>query len=290
MFGFELDIMRFIQGLRTDFLNGFFEYVTMLGEETLMIVLVAVIYFAIDKRLAYRLFFATACSMGVNGVVKSFAKVPRPFTKEGITCVRPDTATGYSFPSGHTQNFSTWAPMLAMQIRKHWFTAIVCIAVPLVAISRVFLGAHYPSDVVVGLCLGLGFAFFGNWIYNKVENKKKLFLGLSAVFAPFIVCLFFGADPLYGDLFKFFGMICGVVPAMVIEGKYADMKYDTAIWKKILRIVIAVALAFAVKEGIKAINVFDNTQITFLIDALRYFVLVISVFGLCPVLFKKIKL
>lgn len=290
MLGIEKEIMLFFQSLRTDFLNTLFEYITMLGEETIVIVLVAIIYFAVDKRLAYRLFFATACSMGVNGVVKSFAKVPRPFTKEGITCVRPDTATGYSFPSGHTQIFSTWSPLLAMQIRKRWFTALICIAVPLVALSRVFLGAHYPSDVVVGMLLGIGFAFFGNWLYSKVADKRKLFLAMAAVFAPFIIWFFIGADELYNDIFKFYGMVCGVVPAMMLEGKYAEMDYNVPFWKKAIRVILAVVLAFAVKEGIKVLNVFDSIQITFLFNTLRYFVLVITVFGIYPIILKKCRL
>ncbi|MBQ5810526.1 MAG: phosphatase PAP2 family protein [Clostridia bacterium] len=290
MFGFEMDILKFFQNLRTDFLNALFEYITMLGEETIVIVLVAIIYFAIDKRLAYRLFFATACSMGVNGVIKSFAKIPRPFMKEGITCVRPDTATGYSFPSGHTQIFSTWAPLLARQIKKHWFTALVCIAIPLVAVSRVYLGAHYPSDVVVGATLGVGFAFLGNYIFDKVQNKLHIFIGLAVVFAPFVAWFFIGADELYRDIFKFYGMVLGVIPALGIEKKFADMQYNVPIWKKALRVVIAVVLAFAVKEGIKALNVFGILQVTFLFDILRYFLLVVVVFGLCPIAFKKIRL
>ena len=60
------------------------------------------LWFAVDKKLAQQVFFVTATSLSVNGIIKNFAKVPRPFTK-GVSCVRLDTATGYAFPSGHTQ-------------------------------------------------------------------------------------------------------------------------------------------------------------------------------------------
>ncbi len=290
MFGFEMDILKFFQNLRTDFLNAFFEYITMFGEETIMIVLVAIIYFAVDKRMAHRLFFIAATSMGVNSAIKSIAKVPRPFVKEDISCVRPETATGYSFPSGHTQNTSTWLPALAIQVRKKAFSIAAAVIIILVAVSRVYLGAHYPSDVVVGAILGVGFAFLGNYIFDKVQNKLHLFIGLAVAFAPFIVWFFIGADELYRDIFKFYGMVLGVIPALGIEKKFADMQYNVPLWKKALRVVIAVVLAFAVKEGIKALNVFGVLQLTFLFDMLRYFLLVVVVFGLCPVVFKKLRI
>ena len=85
-------------------------------------------------------------------------------------------------------------------------------------------------------------------------------------------------------------MVLGVIPALGIEKKFADMQYNVPIWKKALRVVIAVVLAFAVKEGIKALNVFGILQVTFLFDIMRYFLLVVVVFGLCPIMFKILKL
>ncbi len=290
MLGIEKEIMLFFQSLRTDFLNALFEGITMLGEETILIVLVAIIYFAIDKKLAYRLFFITAASVGTNSIIKNAVKRARPFTVEGLTCVREATATGYSFPSGHTQTFSTWSPVMAMQLKKRWFSLIIALAIPLVALSRVYLGAHYPTDVMVGMLLGVAFAFGGNWLYDRVEDKQNLYVGLAAVFTPFAVLFLFNAQPLYGDFYKFYGMVVGVVLAMRIENKYAPLNYNVALWKKALRVVIGVAVAFALKEGIKALNVFNSVYITFGIDTFRYFTLVVVVFGLCPILFKKIKL
>ena len=169
MFAFELDFLRWLEGLRTSFLNAFFEGVTMLGEETLIILLVVALWFAVDKKLAQQVFFVTATSLSVNGIIKNFAKVPRPFTK-GISCVRPDTATGYAFPSGHTQGFATWSSFFAVKWKKTWFRILVGVLVALVAVSRLYLGAHYPSDVVVAVALGVGFSVLGNYLFEKVKD------------------------------------------------------------------------------------------------------------------------
>ena len=289
MFAFELGFLKWLEGLRTSFLNVFFEGITLLGEETLIILLVVALWFAVDKKLAQQVFFVTATSLSLNGIIKNFAQVPRPFTK-GISCVRPDTATGYAFPSGHTQGFATWSSFFAAKFKKAWFSILVGVLIAAVAISRLYLGAHYPSDVIVGVALGVGIAVLGNYLFGKVKDVKKLYLWTFLILTPFIVYFLCVADPLFADLFKTFGMIGGLAAVSFLDEKTEPLSYDVAWWKKLIRIVLGVVLAVALKEAIKLVNVFDVMQISLLIDAVRYFIVVMTVGCLCPILFKKVKL
>lgn len=290
MFGFEMDILKFLEGMRNDFLNTLFEFITVFGEETLLVFLIVTLWFAFDKKFAQKLLFITMASMSVNGVIKNIAQVPRPFASGEVTCVRPETATGYSFPSGHTQNFTTWTSLTAMQLKKKWFTVLVTILILLVAFSRVYLGAHYPSDVVVSVVIGTAFGTIGSIVYDKTENKQKLYIGMTLILTPFAVLFMFDAEPLFEDFYKFYGMVAGIGVAVSFEEKYAPIGYDVSKWKKVLRIVIGIVVAFAVKEGIKVFKVSDIVQLSFVIDAVRYFLLVFAVMGLCPVLFKKCRI
>ena len=290
MFGFEMDILKFLEGLRNDFLNTLFEFITVFGEETLLVFLIVTLWFAFDKKFAQKLLFITMASMSVNGVIKNIAQVPRPFASGEVTCVRPETATGYSFPSGHTQNFTTWTSLTAMQLKKKWFTVPVTILILLVAFSRVYLGAHYPSDVVVSVVLGTAFGTIGSIVYDKTENKQKLYIGMTLILTPFAMLFMFDAEPLFEDFYKFYGMVAGIGVAVCFEEKYAPIGYDVSKWKKVLRIVIGIVVAFAVKEGVKVLKVTDIVQLSFVIDAVRYFLLVFAVMGLCPVLFKKCRI
>ena len=289
MFGFELEFLKWLEGLRTGFLNTVFEGITMLGEETLIILLVVALWFAIDKKLAQQVFFVTVTSLSVNGIIKNFAQVPRPFTK-GISCVRVDTATGYAFPSGHTQGFATWSSYFAAKFKKAWLSILAAILIAAVGFSRLYLGAHYPSDVIVGVALGAAIAVLGNYLFAKVKDVKKLYLGTLLSLTPFIVYFLFVADPLFADLFKTFGMLGGLVAVSYLDERTEPLSYDVVWWKKLIRIVLGVVLAVVLKEAIKRVNVFEVTQISLLIDAVRYFVVVMAVGYWCPFLFKKLKL
>lgn len=290
MFDFEIEILKTLENLRNDFLNNLFEFITIFGEETLLVLLIVTLWFAFDKRFAQKLLFITMASMSVNGIIKNFTRVPRPFASGEVTCVRPDTATGYSFPSGHTQNFTTWTTVTAYHLKKRWFTIITAILILLVAFSRLFLGAHYPSDVVVSVILGTAFGTVGSIVYDRTENKQKLYIGMTIILTPFAVLFMFNAEPLFEDFYKFYGMVAGIGAAISFEEKYAPITYDVSKWKKLLRIVIGIAAAFAVKEGIKLLNVTDIVQVSFMIDAIRYFLLVFAVMGLCPLLFRKCRI
>lgn len=289
MFAFELDFLKWLEGFRTDFCNLLFEGITAIGEETLMIVIVVTLWFAVNRKLGQKILFLTASSLSINVIVKNLTAIPRPFTR-GISCVRPDSATGYSFPSGHTQMFSTWSTLFAIRYKKLWFSLLTGLLIALVAFSRLYLGAHYPSDVIVGIGLGVGLAFLGDLLFEKIKDTKKLYLGTLIVFTPFVLYFLIEAEHMYEDLYKLYGMIGGLTLVSFLEEKCEALSYDVPWWKKLLRIVIGVAAAFVLKEGIKALNVFEAVPIALLFDTLRYFVVIFTLGYVCPLLFRKIKL
>ena len=290
MFGFELDVLLFIQSMRTDLLNMLFQGVTMLGEEIIIVLLVAVLYFCIDKLFAQKLLYTLLTSIGINGIVKNLVKFPRPFSTGKITCVREGTATGYSFPSGHTQSFATTSTTIAKKVKKVWVAIIVGILIALVAFSRLYLGAHYPSDVVVGAVVGITIAIVGSILFDKIKNKKWLYLATILIELPFVIFFLITPDVEYEDFFKAFGMIVGFLLAVMFEEKHAPLEYNIGTGKKVLRVLIGVALALIVKERLKLIFVSNLLGVTLLLEALRYGMLIFATLGIGPWIFKKLKI
>jgi len=290
MIDYQIEFLRLLEGIRTDFLIGFFESITMLAEETLMIFAVVTLWFAVDKRIAQKLFFVTAFSLGVNGIIKNFVKMPRPFADGKVSCVREHTATGYSFPSGHTQNFATWSTLIALKIKKLSVWIVTVMLILLVAFSRMFLGAHYPMDVIAGALLGVLFATVGNAIFEKTENKNILYIWTIAIFTPFIALFLISPNPLYADFFKVYGMIAGTCVGVQFEEKYAPLNYNIPLFKKVIRVILGIIIALILKAGLKTLFATDIVCLGLVFDAVRYFILLFIMVGLCPLLFKKLKI
>lgn len=289
MFSIEYEILRFLQNIRTDFLNKIFEGITMFGEEMPLVLIIVILYFAFDKYFAQKLCFITATSLSINSIIKNFVRLPRPFMSGKVTCIRPETATGYSFPSAHTHNLATWSTVLAIKSKKIWVAIITAILIALVAFSRIFLGAHFPSDVIVGAILGVVCAIIGSIVYDKIENKKSLYTATILILTPFAILFLINPDPLFEDYYKFYGMIIGLFLAILFEEKYAPIHYNVAWWKKVLRIVIGIVVAYLIKKGLGMYN-FSITQLSLVFDGIGYLLLIFILFGICPLLFKKIKI
>lgn len=290
MFSIEYNFLKILESIRTDFLNLFFQIITLLGEETVLVVLLSAIYFAYDKNLARKIFFITVSSLGINCVIKNFVKMPRPFSEGNITCIKPDTATGYSFPSGHTQTFATWSTAFSFHFKRKILLIISIILTLAVGFSRLYLGAHFPSDVIAGIILGFLLSYLFNILYENIKNKHKLYFITTLIFVPFAVFFTISANPLFEDFFKTFGLFAGFSLAVIFEEKYVQFDYNIPTYKKILRIIIGVLIALIIKEMVKIIFPFTNIRLIFIRDMFRYFMLCFAVLGICPLVFKKFKM
>lgn len=158
----DIEYLLLLQRLREatgGALDGTMMFVTKLGEASVLTILLALLYWAFDKRTGIYLMLVFYGSRVVNGFVKITACVYRPWIRDARVHPVPVAqagATGYSFPSGHSANaMSCWGGLAAEKQRPKWLRAVLAVVVVCIGFSRNFLGVHTPQDVAVSFLLGV---------------------------------------------------------------------------------------------------------------------------------------
>ena len=169
-------LLQIQQHLRTDMLTPFMKIVTFLGNGGWFWILCAVVLLAIPRTRKTGYAAVLSLIFGVivtNLLLKNIVARPRPFAE--IEALIPLIAkpTDFSFPSGHTTaSFAVALVMLRMLPKKIGIPAVVLAA--LVAFSRLYLGVHYPTDVLVGFVVALVGSSLAVWIVRmKLGNIKR---------------------------------------------------------------------------------------------------------------------
>ena len=169
-------LLQIQQHLRTDMLTPFMKFVTFLGNGGWFWILCAVVLLAIPKTRKTGYAAVLSLIFGVivtNLLLKNIVARPRPFAE--IEALIPLIAkpTDFSFPSGHTTaSFAVALVMLRMLPKKIGIPAVVLAA--LVAFSRLYLGVHYPTDVLAGFVVALVGSSLAVWgVRTKLGNIKR---------------------------------------------------------------------------------------------------------------------
>ena len=173
----DLNILDFIQGLRTPFLDNFFSFVTHLGDKGMVWIALTLILFCFKKTRKWSVMMAISLIIGTllgNIILKNVIGRVRPFIevpamKDMLIIAQP---SGYSFPSGHTLSSFECAVAIFLNDRK-WGAAALVLA-SLIGFSRNYLYVHFPTDVLAGALLGVALAFVSKVIYGKFIANKKL--------------------------------------------------------------------------------------------------------------------
>ncbi len=147
------------------FQEEYWRVVTNLGDEPAYVALATLIYVGISRELGVTALLALVSTAWLNALVKNILALPRPPRE-----LWKVEASGYGFPSGHTQTSTTFWLSIGLKLRDAYILALGLAVVLLVGASRVELGVHYPHDVVGGFLLGAAVA----WLAVRVLGAREL--------------------------------------------------------------------------------------------------------------------
>lgn len=297
-----MEFLKLLEGIRTSFADAFFLTATTLGEELIFILVGLLFFWCIDKKHGYYILSVGFMGIVVNQFLKLIFRIPRPWVRD------PDfkavggaieEATGYSFPSGHTQSAVGTFGAIARIYKKIW-VRIVCFAVcVLVPFSRMYLGVHTPADVVVSMIVAAVFVFAIYPIIGKIfENKRNMrifFLCLTLLSSGYFIFVHaynFPADVDAENLahgienaYKMIGCLLGLWLSYEIDERYVKFETKAVWWVQIIKLLLGLIPLLVIKEGLKAPfeMLFSGS---YLAHGLRYFLLTAFAGCVWPLTFK----
>ena len=162
-----LEVIKAIQEFQGPLVNTVFLVITSLGSGILFLFVLPFLFWCVDYRLGLRVTLLCSVSAFCNFSLKDLFAQPRPFDLDPSVALT--TARGYGLPSGHSQGSLVLWGSIAEWVKRRWFWVVTIILVALIGFSRVYLGVHFPSDVVAGWLLGFGFLVLYCIFYPRVE-------------------------------------------------------------------------------------------------------------------------
>lgn len=191
-----MDTIIALQRLASPALDRVMLLVTDICSQEAFTVLLVLAFLAVDATFGRRLGIVFLTGAYLNDVIKTLVDAPRPFqTRPDV--LRPgaaDTAPGSSFPSGHTQSAAIFWTLAASQFKRAWFWLLAAPIVAAVALSRVYLGVHYPRDILGGLAVGLLVVTVAQFARRLAFTPGKAAVVALGLLVPLVVHLLFTTE------------------------------------------------------------------------------------------------
>lgn len=297
-----MDILYALEKIRTPFWNGVMSAVTQLGGEVIFIVAAVVVFWCVSKWEGYYLMTIAFCGTVLNQFLKLICRVPRPWVRDpNFTIVESARAeaTGYSFPSGHTQNAIGLFGGMARWGGRRWVRLGLTALALVIAFSRMYLGVHTPADVGVSLVLAAALVL-GLYPLMRRAQEKSQYMGyvlaamlvVSGAFVVFVEAYGFSADTDAENLasgisnaWKMLGAVAGMTLAWLLDRRYIHFETQAVWWVQVIKVVVGMALLLAIKSGLKAplLALLGHEGLA---GGVRYFLLVLVAGAVWPLVFR----
>ena len=297
---FMMKILYFISDLRNPVFDFIFSLITHIGEETVFLVVAIFIFWCVSKRGGYYVLITGLVGTVMNQALKLMFRIPRPWVYD--TSFEPvgsaiEEATGYSFPSGHTQNVAGTFGCIARYSKSRPVRVFSIVIIVLVAFSRMYLGVHTLLDVLVSLVLGAVLVFALYPLFSSEERFDKFmpYVSVAATLISLALVLYVflmspaGVDEanLYSGMKNastLFGCTLALIPVYFIDRKYIRFETKGAWYAQAIKLVLGLAIVLGIKAGLSSplVALFGNE---FVARGVRYFLIVMFAGTLWPLTF-----
>lgn len=290
-----MDFLRFIAEFRTPAGDYFFQGITYLAQELLVVAFICWFFWCGNKKLAYQMGFSYFLSgLTIQGL-KIALCIPRPWVLDPsfqpVESAIPG-ATGYSFPSGHTQSGTAFFTTLACSTHKKKLRLLCVLGFLLIGFSRMYLGVHTPADVLTSMVISFILTSLICYFWKYFESDTSHDLLVSMVFSILTILLLIydirrvqmGVINIHNamDCCKACGAGLAFSIGYYIERRHLNFVPPVTMKGKLIRFLAGLAVAAALEFGLKAIL---PTQLP--TAYLRYFLIVLWIIVIYPLIFTR---
>lgn len=294
-----MGVLYLLEEIRVPVLDEFMLAITRLGEETVFLVIALVLFWCVDKYVGYYTLSVGFVGTVANQFLKLLFRIPRPWVlDENFTIVEQarEAATGYSFPSGHTQSaVGTFGSIAYTTNNKRLRICAIIIAL-LVSFSRMYLGVHTPLDVVVSIFIGTALVLVLRPVVLE-HNRKYMpvllagMLLLAIGFLCFVEMYPFPSDidfhnyqSAIQNAYTLLGALLGMLVVYIVDEKWLNFPTSAVWWAQLLKVIFGLGLVLIVKSGTKeCLNMLFGDSVG---RAVRYFLVVIVAGIVWPLSFR----
>ena len=294
VFEWEVNLMEGLQNILGPGVVSVISFFSAFGEELLLVLILGFLYWGYDKKIGKAVGLNVLMGLIWNPMVKNVFLRRRPyFDHENIRILRvvdqnadpyDIAAQGFSFPSGHSTNAVTVYASIAAQLKKRWLTCLSVLLPLLVGISRVAVGAHYPTDVLAGWVLGVLCICIVTLLRKAIKNDLA-FYGVLLITA--LPGLFYCKST---DYFSSLGLMLGFMAGDLLEQKKVRFENAKSLPRCALRALGGVIIFFALNTLLKLpfSKDFLNSAsfLSLSIRGLRYAIAAFVLFGVYPLMFR----
>jgi len=231
-------------------LDTLFKAITTLGAEQAFLLLSPLIFWCVDKRRGVRLGVLLMFLFYVNHALKLLFDQPRP-SPDRVQVMAEEFDPG--LPSGHAQSAVMVYGFLAAQVRRPWAWGLAALIALSVGLSRIYMGLHFPTDVLAGWLIGIVMLAFYLRVEPPVERRFRAWPWNYQMLLAFVVPL--ALFLVYFDAVgaQLMGTLLGLLVGVLIEFRWVRFSAKGPRQQRAARFVFGSAILVAIWLGAKAI-------------------------------------
>lgn len=266
-----------------------FKVFTFTGDEMFYLLFLPVIVWCVSPRFGVRLMILFLLNTYVNSVMKLIVDQPRPFNID-TRVKKIVAAAGGGLPSGHTQSALVFWTYLAVCFKRKWLWILAGVMIIFVPMSRIYLGVHFPTDLLGGYILGIIVLL----LFMKLEQpvidwlKQKsigLQLALSSLIPILLALMMPSADP---TGITVCATLMGGCVGLSLERRWVGFEIPDTLWKKLACYLIGIIILFVFYIGLK--KAFAGLEPEPVFRFIRYAIVGLHFVFFGPWIFVKLKI